>query len=190
MNPKDRAAARHALQVAAPATNVGAWAAAETAMGTFHVATLHDAVVQTGLPSQSREKFLHDLENRFPATHFVPNEHDPVVARTRKQLDEYARGKRTEFDIPVRAEGTAFQEKVWHALARIPFGEVRSYGEIAEAIGRPGASRAVGQANHNNPVAPIIPCHRVVASDGGLGGYGGGLDLKRRMLEMEGVQIA
>jgi O-6-methylguanine DNA methyltransferase len=75
------------------------------------------------------------------------------------------------------------------ALADIPYGETRSYHEVAQAIGRPGASRAVGQANHQNPVAPLIPCHRVVTSSGTLGGYGGGLELKRAMLEQEGVQL-
>lgn len=166
----------------------GSWTEIATNIGSFHVAALGDAVVQTALPGTSRSRFLGELHERFPGAQFRPAE-STVLREAARQLKEYGAGKRQSFDVPVHLEGTAFQVRVWNALAAIPYGEVRTYGEVAAAIGRPGASRAVGQANHNNPVAPIIPCHRVVAAGGGLGGYGGGLSLKRQMLDLEGVQL-
>jgi O-6-methylguanine DNA methyltransferase len=101
------------------------------------------------------------------------------------QLEEYFGGRRKVFDLPLDLRGTEFQLSVWCALRQIPFGETRSYAEVARAIGSPRAVRAVGAANGSNPVPIIVPCHRVVASGGGLGGYGGGLDLKRKLLDLE-----
>lgn len=102
-----------------------------------------------------------------------------------QELDEYFQGKRKTFDIPLRTHGTAFQEKVWAALRAIPYGEVRSYKEVAEAIGHPKAYRAVGMANNANPIFIIVPCHRVIGSDGSLTGYGGGLPMKKALLSLE-----
>lgn len=102
-----------------------------------------------------------------------------------QELDEYFQGKRKTFDIPLRTHGTAFQEKVWAALRAIPYGEVRSYKEVAEAIGHPKAYRAVGMANNANPLFIIIPCHRVIGADGSLTGYGGGLPMKKALLSLE-----
>ena len=102
-----------------------------------------------------------------------------------KQLQEYFDGERMAFDLPLDIEGTPFQLAVWKELQNIPYGETRTYGEIARQIGKPGAARAVGMANHENPVAIVIPCHRVVGSDGSLTGYAGGLDLKKKLLELE-----
>jgi methylated-DNA-[protein]-cysteine S-methyltransferase len=104
---------------------------------------------------------------------------------TALQLTEYFEGKRTRFELPLDVEGTPFQKAVWNELLRIPYGETRSYGDIARAIGRPGAARAVGMANHDNPVAVVIPCHRVVGRDGSLTGYAGGLHLKAQLLSIE-----
>ncbi len=101
------------------------------------------------------------------------------------QLDEYFKGKRTVFDFPLDVEGTVFQKQVWDALYRIPFGETRSYQEIACEIGRPKASRAVGMACHVNPVVIAVPCHRVIGKNGSLTGFGGGLDKKSYLLEFE-----
>lgn len=101
------------------------------------------------------------------------------------QLDEYFAGDRTEFDVPMHPTGTPFQLEVWQALTTIPYGEVRSYGEIAQQLGRPGASRAVGLANGHNPIAVIVPCHRVIGASGSLTGYGGGLERKRLLLDLE-----
>jgi methylated-DNA-[protein]-cysteine S-methyltransferase len=105
----------------------------------------------------------------------------------RTQLDEYFAGRRREFSVPLDLRGTDFQLRCWQALLAIPYGETRTYAEIAQAVGCPRGFRAVGMANHDNPVAIIVPCHRVIASDGGLGGYGGGLETKRWLLELEGA---
>jgi O-6-methylguanine DNA methyltransferase len=101
------------------------------------------------------------------------------------QLIEYLEGKRTAFDLALDMRGTPFQKRVWAALVEIPYGETRSYQEIAREVGSPRAVRAVGAANGANPVSLVVPCHRVIASDGTLGGYGGGLELKARLLAME-----
>ena len=101
------------------------------------------------------------------------------------QLSEYFEGRRTHFELPMDVQGTAFQKAVWNELLRIPYGETRSYSDIAKAIGRPGAARAVGMANHDNPIAVVIPCHRVLGRDGSLTGYAGGLHLKAQLLSIE-----
>ncbi|MDR0466775.1 MAG: methylated-DNA--[protein]-cysteine S-methyltransferase [Deltaproteobacteria bacterium] len=108
-----------------------------------------------------------------------------LIRRAFDQIEEYLAGGRTSFDLPLRAEGTPFMLRVWEELCGIPYGETRSYKDIAAAVGRPGAARAVGMANNRNPIALIIPCHRVIGADGSLTGYAGGLDLKRRLLELE-----
>jgi methylated-DNA-[protein]-cysteine S-methyltransferase len=101
------------------------------------------------------------------------------------QLREYFAGERSAFDLPLRARGNAFEQLVWAELARIPYGETASYGEIARRIGHPGAARAVGRANGRNPIAIVVPCHRVIGSDGSLTGYAGGLETKRALLALE-----
>ena len=101
------------------------------------------------------------------------------------QLDAYFAGRLTEFDVDMTSDGTEFQRRVWAALQTIPYGETRSYGQIAEQIGSPAASRAVGLANGRNPISIIVPCHRVIGSSGGLTGYGGGIERKRALLELE-----
>jgi methylated-DNA-[protein]-cysteine S-methyltransferase len=102
-----------------------------------------------------------------------------------KQLNEYFDGKRSSFDLQLQPRGTEFQNKVWKALIDIPFGETRSYGEIAKAIGNEKASRAVGMANNKNPIPIIVPCHRVIGANGKLVGYAGGIDIKERLLNIE-----
>lgn len=188
MTKDPHADARQAL-ASARTGNLGTWQAVDTPFGTFRVAAIDGQVVQSSLPGTSKERFLAELESRHPHVRFVHDAHDPVLAAASSQLVEYAQGQRRQFDVPVRLEGTAFQRRVWDELAKIPYGQTRSYGDIAAAIGRPGASRAVGQANHQNPVAPMIPCHRVITSTGTLGGYGGGMDLKRTLLAHEGAQL-
>ncbi len=101
------------------------------------------------------------------------------------QLDEYFSGSRKDFTVKLKLRGTPFQIDVWNALRKIPYGETRTYKEIATQIGRPQAFRAVGQAIHNNPIAIVVPCHRVIGSDGSLTGFAGGLELKKRLLELE-----
>ena len=108
-----------------------------------------------------------------------------VIARTITQLTEYFEGKRTKFDLPLSPKGTVFQKKVWEALQKIPYGQTRSYKEIAKMVGNEKAVRAVGMANRVNQIAIIIPCHRVIGSDGSLTGYAGGLKIKQRLLCLE-----
>jgi O-6-methylguanine DNA methyltransferase len=104
-----------------------------------------------------------------------------------RELEEYFAGRRREFTVALDLRGTDFQMACWRALLAIPYGETRSYADIARAVGQPKGFRAVGMANNRNPVAIVVPCHRVIASDGSLCGYGGGLDLKRKLLELEGA---
>jgi len=117
-------------------------------------------------------------------------EADPEAAplpAVRRQLAEYLAGRRRDFDLPLETGGTEFQRLCWEALLRIPYGATRTYGEMAREIGRPAAVRAVGHANHDNPIGVIIPCHRVIGANGSLTGYAGGLDMKRVLLELEGA---
>ena len=109
-----------------------------------------------------------------------------LIRKTEEQLREYFAGVRQEFDLPLAPRGTAFQQACWAALRSIPYGETRSYGEIAAQVGNAKASRAVGMANNRNPIAIIVPCHRVIGSTGKLVGYAGGLDVKQALLELEG----
>lgn len=109
----------------------------------------------------------------------------PLLREAARQLNEYFAGRRRVFDLPLRPAGTPFQQKVWQALQTIPYGQTRSYQEIAGQIGNLKACRAVGYANHNNPIAIIIPCHRVIGKSGRLTGYAGGLELKERLLRLE-----
>ena len=112
----------------------------------------------------------------------------PVLVETRRQLTEYFAGRRQAFSLKLDFNGTAFQKQVWNALLTIPFGETRSYGEIARQIGRPAAARAVGAANGKNPVSIVAPCHRVIGSTGTLTGFAGGLEAKARLLALEGAR--
>lgn len=108
-----------------------------------------------------------------------------LTDRVFQQMMEYLNGQRRAFDFPYTLRGTAFEQKVWQALCAIPYGETRTYGEIAAAVGSPKACRAVGRANHCNPILIAVPCHRVIGADGKLVGYGGGLDMKEFLLQLE-----
>jgi methylated-DNA-[protein]-cysteine S-methyltransferase len=110
---------------------------------------------------------------------------DEAFAAAREQLEAYFAGERTDFDLPVAATGTPFQHEVWQALTEIPYGTTWSYGELARHIGKPAAVRAVGLANGRNPVSIVVPCHRVVGANGSLTGYGGGIERKRFLLDLE-----
>ena len=113
-----------------------------------------------------------------------------ILLKTKKQLEQYFAGKRTSFDVALDLVGTEFQVKAWRALCRIPFGKTITYGQQASNIKKPKAFRAVGSANGKNPIPIIVPCHRVVASDGSLGGYSLGLKMKKQLLALEGVSEA
>jgi methylated-DNA-[protein]-cysteine S-methyltransferase len=129
------------------------------------------------------------LEVSFRGTSDAPR-NDRKLAPVMRQLDEYFAGDRRTFDLTLAPHGTQFQLDVWNMLQRIPYGETRSYAQIAQSIGRPTATRAVGAANGANPIPIIIPCHRVIGSSGSLTGFGGGIDVKRRLLDLEaGVRV-
>ena len=147
----------------------------DTPIGKITLTADDHAVIGVTLPGGAPE-------GRFP------EKRTPLLGKAAGQLLEYFRGERKKFDLPLDPAGTAFQRKVWQELERIPFGTVATYGEIAARTGRPKGARAVGQANHCNPIPILIPCHRVVAAGGLLGGYGGGTALKIRLLELEGVR--
>lgn len=128
----------------------------------------------------------------FPGEHWpaLPASTAPVLQAAAAQLAEYFAGTRRVFDLPLAPAGTDFQRAVWGELARIPWGETRSYGELARAVGRPRAARAVGAANGRNPLPVVLPCHRVIGADGALTGYTGGLERKRCLLLLEGQRLA
>lgn len=126
----------------------------------------------------------------FPGKHdrSIPNGANDVLRQAAAQLEEYFAGRRRTFDLPLHAQGTEFQQEVWSALRDIPWGETRSYGDLARHIGREKAVRAVGAANGRNPLPIVVPCHRVIGADGSLTGFAGGLAIKRQLLALEGAE--
>jgi O-6-methylguanine DNA methyltransferase len=155
----------------------------ESPIGTLRVASTVAGLAYLGLPNAGGRGFAGWLARAMPGAPreeaFAPNR-DAI-----RQVLEYLEGKRTEFDLALDLRGTPFQVSVWNALLAIPYGATRSYADVAKTVGNADAVRAVGAANGANPVALVVPCHRVIQSGGKLGGYGGGLDLKRRLLAME-----
>ena len=132
-----------------------------------------------------------DVRNNSAQVVTAPNASaEAILLKTKKQLEQYFAGKRTTFDVALDLVGTEFQVQAWRALCRIPFGKTISYGQQASNIKKPKAFRAVGSANGKNPIPIIVPCHRVVASDGSLGGYALGLKMKKQLLTLEGVSEA
>jgi methylated-DNA-[protein]-cysteine S-methyltransferase len=127
----------------------------------------------------------HDRPRRVRLNIVAEDGTHPVLIEAERQLEEYFAGRRTQFELPLDASGTPFQRDVWRALMTIPFGETRSYAQIAQQIGHPGAARAVGAANARNPLSIVAPCHRVVGSTGALTGFAGGLDVKAQLLAFE-----
>jgi methylated-DNA-[protein]-cysteine S-methyltransferase len=127
---------------------------------------------------------------RVPLNIAAEDGNHPVLIETERQLNEYFGGRRKSFALKLDFDGTSFQQRVWRALLTIPFGETRSYGEIARQIGNPTATRAVGAANGRNPISIVAPCHRVIGSTGKLTGFGGGLDAKAYLLTLEGARVA
>ena len=148
----------------------------------MHYAVMNTSVGPVTVASTDRGLAAVHFGNSVPDGAVVDNSANREIV---KQLSEYFEGKRTRFELPLDVEGTEFQKSVWKELLRIPYGETRSYGDIAKALGKPAAARAVGMANHNNPVAIVIPCHRVVGQNGSLTGYAGGLHLKEQLLSIE-----
>ncbi|MXX76667.1 MAG: methylated-DNA--[protein]-cysteine S-methyltransferase [Holophagales bacterium] len=150
----------------------------DTPIGTLRLVGGEDSIDRIELPNRAAgapDAAWETADGDLPA----------ALADTRRQLEEYFAGERQEFDLPLSAGGTEFQQRVWAELRRIPFGETISYGELAARIGKPSASRAVGAANGRNPLPVVVPCHRVIGSDGRLTGFGGGLPTKQALLDLE-----
>lgn len=164
----------------------------DTAMGPMLVAVEGERLiaVKFGVDERRLPRSLEDLHRELHGR-FELNRSDAKVARVAKQLREYLAGKRERFDVPVDLSWvTPFRRAVLEECARIPRGQVATYAELARRVGRPKASRAVGNTMRTNPIPIVIPCHRVVGSDGSLTGFGGGLDMKRRLLALEGAALA
>lgn len=142
-------------------------------------------LVALGLGTGSRPKLERWLARFYDGETIYPAEQGHELYR--RQLQEYFDGRRLIFELPLDLRGSSFQKVVWNAVAAIPFGRTASYGQIAQLIGRPGASRAVGAANGQNPLPIVIPCHRVIGADGSLTGYSSGLPIKRQLLALEGL---
>jgi methylated-DNA-[protein]-cysteine S-methyltransferase len=155
----------------------------QTACGWVGIASSPDGLLALTLPEPTQERALKPLLKRWGEEQSYD---DPGLDDLKTKLQQYFDGQRVLFDEPLDLSGaTAFQRRVWLAVRDIPYGETRSYGQIARQAGSPGAARAVGRAMATNPLPIVVPCHRVIGSDGDLRGFGGGLDLKHRMLEME-----
>ncbi len=148
-----------------------------TMAGLLRIVEENDAIVQ--IQFEQEQKTVDD----------AALQDTPLLLEAKRQLEEYFAGLRASFSLPLNPQGTAFQKKVWQQLEAIPYGQTRTYGQIAAAVGQPTASRAVGGANHNNPIAIVIPCHRVIGANGKLTGYAGGLDIKEKLLRLEGVEV-
>jgi methylated-DNA-[protein]-cysteine S-methyltransferase len=161
------------------------WASCQPAKGWEVLVAASDKGIVKLSFAASQARFVAELAREFPGQAWKRDDASPIAAETARQLAEYFRGERRKFDLPLDAQGTPFQKRVWSALRRIPYGETRSYKDIARAAGSPKGARAVGMANHENPIAIVVPCHRVIAADGSLGGYACGLDLKRKLLDLE-----
>ncbi len=140
--------------------------------------------------SAGRLRHLRMVDQTYEPSRAGWEPDDTAFADAVTQLEEYFTGTRTDFDLELDLVGTAFQRRVWAALLTIPYGETRSYGQIAKQLEAPGAFRAVGLANGHNPIGIIVPCHRVIGANGSLTGYGGGLERKRALLEMEKQKVA
>jgi O-6-methylguanine DNA methyltransferase len=160
------------------------WASTKSRIGTIRVAATPRGVCKITLGRETAEDFFGWLEQHIRHASRKP-ECRGLVALALDQIVEYLDGQRRQFDLPLDLRGTDFQRRMWAAVAAIPYGQTRTYADIARALGRPSAVRAVGAANGANPLPLIVPCHRVVGSNGSLTGYGGGLDVKRKLLEME-----
>ena len=156
----------------------------ELPTGLAYAAATEKGIARIELSVKSESGFLRELEAEFGV---APVKDERPFKALVKELRLYFAGKLTKFTVPLDMRGTEFQMKVWKALSKIPSGQVRSYKQLAVMVGNPDGARAIGGAMNRNPVPIIVPCHRVIESSGGLGGYGGGLDKKRMLLKLEGA---
>jgi len=150
----------------------------QTLIGDVFLLANANALIAVDLRQRQDARYDHAIEQSTP-----------VLEAVAQQLHEYFDGQRQVFDVPLEFDGTAFQQQAWRALLDVPFGETRSYSEQAQAISNPKAVRAIGLANSRNPIAIIVPCHRVIGKSGQLTGYAGGLELKRFLLQHEGLDL-
>ncbi|NQV14730.1 methylated-DNA--[protein]-cysteine S-methyltransferase [bacterium] len=155
----------------------------DSMVGPLGLAGTEGSVCALTLGAKVEEKLFTYLSNTYPEAEVMAS--GQVFNKVINQLNEYFSGNRTEFEIKLTFRGTDFQKKVWSALQEIPYGQLISYGELALRLNNPGGMRAVGAANGQNPIPIIIPCHRVIAADGSLGGYTGGLKIKHKLLNLE-----
>jgi methylated-DNA-[protein]-cysteine S-methyltransferase len=152
----------------------------DSPVGTLKLVARHDALVAV--------VWRDHAAGQVPVADAMESSSDPVLEETARQLGEYFGGERRQFELPLEFLGTEFQRRAWQALQSIPYGETRSYADMARQIGHPKAVRAVGAANGRNPISIIVPCHRVIGSSGALTGFGGGLDAKAYLLALEAPQ--
>jgi len=157
-------------------------------LGRIYVGATEKGLCHLALPGGTVETFFQGLLEHYKPGFFTQN--PEPFQDLYGQIDRYVAGYKIKFEVPLDLRGTTFQLAVWEALQAIPYGQTRSYGEIARAISRPKACRAVGQANHRNPLPIVIPCHRVIGAGGDLVGFGSGLPLKERLLTLEGKNFA
>lgn len=157
----------------------------ETRLGVMRLAATSAGLCKIALGNETPESFENWLARHIHDGPAQPEQAQNLLRRAAAQLEAYLAGQRRSFDLSLDMRGTAFQQSVWHQVAAIPYGQTRTYGQIAAQVGRPQASRAVGAANGANPLPVIIACHRVIGSDGALRGYGGGLDIKASLLALE-----
>lgn len=155
----------------------------DTPIGQLLIASSAKGLVRILLPDEGNPDLLSRLRKDYPKETLIENQEKNQKAL--EQLREYFDGSRTEFSLAIDLRGTDFQKSVWEAVRKVPYGQTRSYGDIAHAIGNPKASRAVGAANGANPFPIIIPCHRIIGSDGSMTGFGGGIPLKQKLLDLE-----
>jgi O-6-methylguanine DNA methyltransferase len=155
----------------------------DSPIGLLKLAATRAGVLRIAFPRESGEGFHGWIQRVFPGVELVGG--SAVLDEAQRELSAYFGGRQQQFKVPLDLRGTPFQRSVWKALLEIPFGATRSYAEVARAVGRPRAFRAVGAASGANPVPIIVPCHRVIASGGRLGGFRGGLEAKRRLLALE-----
>src|SRR5690242_15034274 len=163
------------------------WSSLASAQGNCTVISTEKGVCWMGTPGTSREEGLSWLERRISIENLIEGTEVEPLRQAMEQLKHYFAGEQIQFSCPLDLRGSAFQVEVWKELYRIPYGQTRTYAQIAQAIGHPKAVRAVGAANGANPVAIIVPCHRVIGSNGTLTGYGGGLPMKEWLLALEGM---
>ncbi len=159
----------------------------KTSWGLVQAAESQGALLSLGLPGMPEQDFLESIQKMLPRQSVQYQPH-PLFNELARQLDEFFCRRRQLFDLPLLFRGTSFQKQVWRELLKIPYGETISYRELANRIGNPKSVRAVGAANGANPLPIVVPCHRVIGAQGKLVGYGGGLEMKSRLLRLEGNQ--